>query len=128
MPCKKPFPDDNSAFYVRNWIANKFESMDEFIADIESDNYQNAKTAFNRIPILSNTKELQEWINQYLPDEELKKCKTAVRAKKLRDKRRYNNKHKGITLSSDAHLKLSQLAEKEKLTLSEVIIKYLPSV
>ena len=68
---------------------------------------------------------LLAWCNEYLDVKKWHQCRGAIRAKRLRDKKKYSiePQSKHILVSSEAHQILSEFAEKNKITLSEAIVK-----
>ncbi len=64
-----------------------------------------------------NAKMLQEWIEKYLFNDQIKKLRTFLRVEKSRSKRRLQN----ITIDEDVRERLSNFANRYNVTLSEAI-------
>ncbi len=64
-----------------------------------------------------NAKTLQEWIEKYLTDEQIRKLRTYLRVEKSRSGRRLQN----ITIDEDVRERLAEFAKSYNVTLSEAI-------
>ena len=68
---------------------------------------------------VQNVTMLQEWINKYLTQDQIKKLRVYLRVTKSRK----NKEQKNITITPEAHYKLSEYAKRNNVTLSEAINK-----
>jgi hypothetical protein len=81
-------------------------------------------TAWDKFPYEKPTaKTLQCWCDRFLDATQWKQLQAVIRAA-----RRNPSQYRTVRLSQDAHEILGKLATRDKLTLSEVIDRYLSSV
>ena len=90
---------DKDSHYLELEFAVREQAIDEF-----KNNTRNAKT-------------LQEWIEKYLTDEQIRKLRTYLRVEKSRSGRRLQN----ITIDEDVRERLAEFAKSYNVTLSEAI-------
>ena len=90
---------DKDAYYLELDFAIKKQAIDEF-----KSNTRNAKM-------------LQEWIEKYLTDEQIRKLRTYLRVEKSRSGRRLQT----ITIEEDVRERLAEFAKSYNVTLSEAI-------
>ena len=81
-------------------------------------------TAWDKFPYEKPTvKTLQRWCDRFLDAQQWRQLQAVIRAA-----RRDLSQHRTVRLSRNAHEILGKLATRDKLTLSEVIERYLSSV
>jgi macrodomain Ter protein organizer (MatP/YcbG family) len=81
-------------------------------------------TAWDKFPYEKpTTKTLQRWCDRFLDAKQWQQLQAVIRAA-----RRDLSQHRTVRLSRNAHEVLSKLATRDKITLSEVIERYLSSV
>ena len=98
-----------------------------FAFDLGDVSHRKAKNEFDEI-VASGTKEkkadgLNAWCNKYLGDQERTKLKTAIRKRRERKARR--GEVESVTISKKAFELLQKLANRDNVTYSETLEKYL---
>ncbi len=100
------------------YLERQIKKDNGYLEHIENweDEEEAKKELFKKV---QNVTMLQEWINKYLTDEKIKKLRVYLRVQKSRAKKEQKN----ITITPEAHYKLSEYAKRYNVTLSEAINK-----
>ena len=116
-------PDDYLAAY--RWIQNKFK--DDYQFPVSDDDIARQIEAAETYKNINDVESLCQWCDKFLNEEQEKKLRATIRVARLRNKRRSGKTPNtyNITLSGAAFLKLKAVAVKEKITLSEAIMRHL---
>jgi len=115
MPRPRYQLTDDDVAVVHRWVRERFRTHG-WPEDWPS------LTAWDRFPLdKPATNTLQRWCDRFLDTSQWKQLQAVIRAA-----RRDKNQSRTVHLSTRAHARLRALAEREHLTLSAVIERYLP--
>jgi macrodomain Ter protein organizer (MatP/YcbG family) len=111
----------HASFYLSNKLRNYRLEFDGEVnlSELEDEFYEALTTKGAEQQVDS----LNLWAEEYLSSEEWQKLKSAIR--KRRQRRENYCGEKTVTISAKAHKILSQLAERDKVTYSDVLEHYL---
>ena len=111
----------HAEFYLSMRIRNFRVKLPEGISPLDmQEEYDGAVRSEGRKQRLQL---LNVWCEKYLSGAEWQKLKSAIR--KRRERFRRCDEHRTITITAKAHRYLSQLAKRDKVTLSEILEHYL---
>lgn len=117
MPRRRYRITNDDVDIAHRWVRERFRK------EAWSDDWP-LLTAWDRFPLERPTaEELQRWCDRFLDADQWKQLQAVIRAG-----RRDFSQHRTVRLSRSAHEMLSKLAKRDKITLSEVIERYLSSV
>lgn len=126
MARKKYTISESDYLVAKTYIERKFGTdLEWFLSFLPPGDISQCKATF--FSDITNPDSLNGWCETYLGSKQWEQLKTAVRIarKRKRDSHNSDKKPKHIALSRQAWVILRNLSQKEGITISEIIIKYL---
>ncbi len=116
MPCRRYPLIDEDVSTVHRWIRERFRTRSP-----DWPKEWGSLTAWDRFPLERPTaKKLQKWCDRWLDADQWRQLQAVIRSA-----RRDYSQYRQVRLSRQAHERLEALAQRDHVTLSEVILRYL---
>lgn len=110
---------------IYNYLSKKYLSSSLYLKNLDADDRRQAVSEFHDIDLSADDlhERMQRWVEKYLAEKQVSNMLSALRQRK----RRAMGVGKSITISAKAHMMLTALAERDDLTISQVLEKRLKS-